>query len=474
MLNPLLLWFLPLALVPVILHLVTLRRLRTVELSTFRFLMDSYVQQRRRLRLLEWLIMLLRVLFVLLIILALARPVVQRFDFLSPGKTGRDVSIIIDAGPTMALRTGGTTSMQRATAAADRLVDLLGRDDHVRLIQAGANPKTLVQGFATNTDRLHQALQSLAPGAGRADLGGALRQVAASEARGPRLVYVISDLSQPTWSRLGRGHALAGLDARVRTVVMDVGANETVTNAAILGSAPQTTGAVRGLPVLLNATIAHTAGNEPIDTVLSVMLNDRRVRQFNLSLQPGQRVHRQISVTPQQDGLIKGRFELAGDAFPRDDTYLFSLHVKPAIRVLIVTGPSADARSDQPELYIRSALRSPLMAEQRTLTGETETQLARALTVDHTDFQKLKPETLSEADVVVLADVPMSAKHGACCAAMPKTVAACSSCPGRTSIPKPMPRTSCAPPTATPTFRSVQRKVMSNRRCSSSRSRAHD
>jgi len=36
MINPLLLLFLPLALVPVILHLITRHRLRTVELSTFR------------------------------------------------------------------------------------------------------------------------------------------------------------------------------------------------------------------------------------------------------------------------------------------------------------------------------------------------------------------------------------------------------------------------------------------------------
>lgn len=48
MLNPLFLWFLPLALVPIALHLITLYRLRTLELPTYRFLMDSYIQQRRR------------------------------------------------------------------------------------------------------------------------------------------------------------------------------------------------------------------------------------------------------------------------------------------------------------------------------------------------------------------------------------------------------------------------------------------
>ncbi|MFW6059180.1 MAG: BatA domain-containing protein [Phycisphaeraceae bacterium] len=411
MLNPLLLWFLPLALVPVILHLVTLRRLRTVELSTFRFLMDSYVQQRRRLRLLEWLIMLLRTAFVLLIILALARPIVQRFDFLAPGATGRDVNIILDTSPTMALRTGGTTSMQRATAAAQRILDMLGPEDHVRLIHAGPTPETLVQGFAADRDRLRHALEQMEPTAARSDLGAAITQVANSETRGPRLVYLISDLAAPTWNRLERADALPALDESARTIVMDVGANEPIVNAGLLGEPPRIQRAVRGLPVLLDATIAHTAGTEPIDTVLSVTLNDRRVRQLNLSLQPGERIHRRINVTPQETGLIKGRFELAGDAFPSDDSYLFTLHVKNAIRVLVVAGPAADARAEQPELYVRTALRSPLSAE-RSMTGETERQLARALAVEHVPFNKLQRQALSNADVVVLADVPIDAKRG--------------------------------------------------------------
>ena len=43
-----LLFLLPLAAVPVILHLLSLHRLKIVEISTFRFLFDSFVQQRRK------------------------------------------------------------------------------------------------------------------------------------------------------------------------------------------------------------------------------------------------------------------------------------------------------------------------------------------------------------------------------------------------------------------------------------------
>ena len=62
-----LLFLLPLAAVPVILHLLSLHRLKTVEISTFRFLFDSFVQQRRKMRLLDALLAALRTLFLLLL-----------------------------------------------------------------------------------------------------------------------------------------------------------------------------------------------------------------------------------------------------------------------------------------------------------------------------------------------------------------------------------------------------------------------
>ena len=69
-----------LAVVPILLHLLTLHRLRTVELSTYRFLFDSYVQQRRQMKFLEALLALLRTLFLLALVLVFCRPVVRHWD----------------------------------------------------------------------------------------------------------------------------------------------------------------------------------------------------------------------------------------------------------------------------------------------------------------------------------------------------------------------------------------------------------
>src|SRR4051794_17730801 len=92
------LWLLPLATIPVLLHLLTLHRLKTVELPTFRFLFDSYIQQRRRMRFLEALLAMLRTLFLLFLIFMVCRPVVRHWDALFGGTAGggREVILLVD------------------------------------------------------------------------------------------------------------------------------------------------------------------------------------------------------------------------------------------------------------------------------------------------------------------------------------------------------------------------------------------
>src|SRR5437763_15209568 len=93
-------WLVPLALLPVILHLLTLQRLRTVELPTFRFLFDTYVQQRRRMQFLEALLAMLRTLFLLLLILMMGRLVVQRWPGVfggGAGSGGRGAILLVGA-----------------------------------------------------------------------------------------------------------------------------------------------------------------------------------------------------------------------------------------------------------------------------------------------------------------------------------------------------------------------------------------
>ena len=407
--NALLLWFLPLALVPILLHLLTLFRIRTVELSTYRFLMDSYVQQRWRVKLLEYLLMFLRAAFVALVVFAVGRPVVQQFGFLFGGETGRDVTIILDASATMALRTGGRTSLERAQDAANVVVDLLGKEDHVTVIRAGRRPETWATGFASLPETVRRKIASIEPDATSGDISLALAEALAAPAHGPRLICILSDGGRPAWSNVEDHPGLRDLDAEIPVVVMDVGATESVANLAVVGESPRSIHAVLGLPVLLEATVLNCSEKQATNSVLSVILDDERVDQANVSLQPGQTATVPFTVAPTRAGLIRGRFSLPTDGFPDDDEFLFCLNVEPHLEVLVVTGARKGDPAQRAEHYINAALASPLKAG--STAPETIRLLATARSVSSVKLRQLTASKLDQADVVILADATAQARH---------------------------------------------------------------
>ena len=412
MLHPLLLWFLPLAAVPLILHLITLFRLRTVDLSTFRFLMEGYVQQRRRMKLLEWLLMLLRTAFVALIVLMLSRPVIEKYNFLFGGQSGRDVVLIIDAGVTSGLQSAGSTSLGRAKQASHVVVEKLAPSDYVTLIRAGSRPQTLYRGYLADSQELLQKLDAITADIATCDLAAALTEGVSTAEHGPRVVYVVSDLQRRSWLPLEQDPIRHKLGSGVQLVVMNVGSSEPVSNLALVGDPPRMQRPIVNLPVQLSATVASGGNQHPVDTRVSVVLDDQVVGQMNVTVRPGQPSVGTLVVNPSRAGLIKGRFELPADAFPEDDRYEFCLNVEPQIRVLLVTTAGATPLED-PAVYLRVALASPLLAKGRENKATEEKQIAQSLAVTAIRSDQLSESHLATADVVVAADMQLDAGRGA-------------------------------------------------------------
>ncbi|MEC9008204.1 MAG: vWA domain-containing protein, partial [Planctomycetota bacterium] len=178
--NSALLWFLPLALIPVLLHLLTLHRLKTVELSTFRFLFDSYVQQRRRMKFLEWLIALLRTLFLLFLVFAISRMrTPDHWKSLFGGGAGsRDVVLMFDTSASMGAAAGdGRTALDRSREAAGRVLEQLKPGDHVTMIRVGERPEQLLRRFQASTEEIKNEIDNLETAPSRGNLYAAFSQL---------------------------------------------------------------------------------------------------------------------------------------------------------------------------------------------------------------------------------------------------------------------------------------------------------
>ena len=404
MLNSYLLWFLPLAVAPLLLHLLTLRRLRTVELSTFRFLMDSFVQQRRRLKLLEYFVLALRVAFVAACVLMLCRPVIQRYAGLFGGQSGGQVDILIDVGPSMALRTGLTSSMQRAKDAARAVIGLVEPQVKINVICAGRRPRRLASRFARHGNLILNEIDRLEPDTVAGDMAAGLEMLLEADPQTHRNIFLISDGNRGTWATL-EGHAVVErFSAETKFVVINVGPSESVSNLTVFGTPPVDLRAVAGLPLQLTASVVNRS-EEPKDTVLSVMLDQKQVRRLSLTLVAGERISRTVSLTPSRPGLVRGSFELPADDFPDDDVFMFCLNVEAPMHVLIVTDDREGASPQEARRYLMSALRSP--QDVAAHMGPAEAKLAESMQVTAVSDAQLEDALLEKADVVILSDVSL-------------------------------------------------------------------
>ena len=362
-----LLALLPLAAIPVVLHLLTLHRLKTVELSTFRFLFDSYIQQRRRMQFLEALLAMLRTLFLVAAVLMIAGLVLSSHSSLFGAGSGgkRDVILLVDCSASMNARSGGQSAFDRAKSAALVVAKNLGPADTLTLIQVGAEPQERFSNFTSDAKGVEDAITGLQTTASRGNIFAALMHLFGPDAskRSNPLVYLLTDCQGSGWREV-KNQGLEGLiPDKTPFVVVNVGSTEDMANQAVIGDAPRLGRAVAGLPFLLQPRIVNTSKTQSGEVTLSVLIEDKEVTRIPLTLKPGETVVRRIPYTPREPGSLRGRFEIASptpDRFPEDDRYLFALNVSPRIKAVIVGGqPPGQPITDVDEAhYLEVALTS--------------------------------------------------------------------------------------------------------------------
>jgi von Willebrand factor type A domain/Aerotolerance regulator N-terminal len=407
-------WFLPLALLPLLLHLLTLHRLRTVELPTFRFLFDSYVQQRRRMQFLEALLAMLRTLFLLFLIFMVCRPVVKHWDSLfgsSTGSAGREVILLLDCSASMNAKSAGVSAFSRAKTTALSIVSRLRASDQVTLVRVGARPEEVFSRFNTDTKGIQARIEAQQPTSARANLFAALLHVFGPEApsRASPSVYLFTDCQANTWKE-ARNQGLEKLvpEGTAFTVV-NVGPREPIVNLAVLGDAPRQNRAIVGLPFLLTPRVINQ-GKTEAELTLSVFIDEKEVARTPLTVKAGEVVVKPIIYTPSEPGMRRGRFEITGkvpDGFPDDDRFLFTLSVQPKVKVVLINGNVADdpLQDEAHHLYTALTSKADPTEDQKKQPGAARTrEIQRSLDVIEIPQAGLTADTLRDASVVVLAN----------------------------------------------------------------------
>ncbi len=179
--------------IPLAIHLLFRSRFRTVDWGAMHLLDNVVRVNRRRMELLNWLLLLLRCLLPILLAFCLARPVLTGFRSL-PGDSARTLVIAIDDSRSMAARgDDGQTRMHQVVGDLTNLFRSLSRRDEVIMVRTSS--LDAVVGSMGKADAIEKVKMLTASG-GPVDLGRLVRravEVSGDAANPHRQIVVVSD-----------------------------------------------------------------------------------------------------------------------------------------------------------------------------------------------------------------------------------------------------------------------------------------
>ncbi|HKE02268.1 MAG TPA: BatA domain-containing protein, partial [Planctomycetota bacterium] len=366
--------------VPIVIHLLNRRRFQIVRFGAMDFLRNAYRRTRRRLELENLLLLLLRALAVLLLGLAIARPSLDSQPPLigNVGGARRDVVLALDASWSMGWRDGGSSSYDRGVAAARAILETLKpeRQDRASLILAKRRPLRL---SSTDVGKARDELSRHAePSFEGMDLAATLDLVANEvdaldpdvppEARNvSTTLYFLTDLQRSTFTpRAARAEsspaagssgpsplqtAMAALAARkVAVRVIDVGpsGDGIPDNAGVVSVTSGDELAPVGAPVELRVAVRNFGSSPRTAATLTPTVDGDRQAVQTLDLPAAQEREIVVPLTFRESGDHAVEIALEEDRLGADDRRSFAIHVRPALRVLLVDG--ADQPDADPEL----------------------------------------------------------------------------------------------------------------------------
>jgi hypothetical protein len=400
--NPLLLWGLLAAAIPIAVHLFFRRRPRPTPFPAIDFLLKARRETERRLRLKRILLFSARTLLLAAIALAIARPRLERpAEAAAAAASGPSATVVVlDASGSMRYRLGDRTLFERARADALGALAALSPEDPAAAVVCGSGP-AIAEAPSFDRAAVRRTLERAEPEAGHADLtacfAAAVRALSESEAQASlgKRVVIATDLTASAWRLDAPPAAVETPGGRVRpdVTVLDAARGAPLPNAAVVGleAEPDPGAGPRGYRIT-----AHLAnyGREPLsDAPLQLVVGagpDARtaIRAF-ANVPPGGVVRKQLSHAFAAGGPTAIQVTLPEDALAQDDARALALVVPREVRALVVDGAPSPVRYRAEAYFVDSALASPASPVRPTLV----------------DAEAFAGEDLSRYDVVFLLNV---------------------------------------------------------------------
>lgn len=376
-LNPILLLGLLAVALPVIIHLINLRRPQKVAFSTLSFFNELRKSTIRRIRIKQYLLMALRALAILFLALALARP------FLPPTLTGsvssgesKSVAILIDNSASMNRIGSSGPLIDQAKEVAGRIIRNAHSDDKFLIETTNDNDRTSTKSLRdvqaleiideiSAADNAHYTKEKFR------EIYEQLQNTPESQA----LIYVISDGQASQLQDLQEleftNEETEEKQVSVQLINLEDAKQQNVAVSSVSLKSQMLSG---GSPLTLAVEVENTGDAAVANQFVSLEVEGELSGQHEISLQPGESKELLFQIVPETTGDISGQIIVEGDEVDFDNTHYFSIRIPETRSILLI--------NDEQEQSSFSSYLTPALEAARETNAQLSFEELHAADVD--------------------------------------------------------------------------------------------
>lgn len=317
---------------PLIIHLLNLRRPQKVKFSTLSFFNELQKTTIKKIRIKRYLLLFLRLLAIACLALVLARP------FLPPGLGSGNSqapsinAILIDNSISMG-RIGEQGPLFEQAKQIVRSIEASSKDSDRFILQVtnGEAQYSTIIGHAQILRRIDE-LELTSAGNYTKDRLSGLQQVLKEAPYENKRIFVVSDGQVSQFSGDPEIEQQEGISATFINLEQVESQNTAIT---AIESSTNMIGA--GLPVDLTVNVQNKSKVPVANQFLSIEFGGQLIGQYSLSLESGGSETFAFEVIPDETGANNGKVIIEGDEFTADNEYFFTIEVPQTRRILWVT-----------------------------------------------------------------------------------------------------------------------------------------
>ncbi len=393
--NPLALFGLFAAGIPVLLHLLNLRKLKTVDFSTLKFLKELQKTKIRKLKLKQIILLILRTLLIIFAVMAFARPTIEGTIPGLETYTNTSSVILLDNSFSMDISDHNGNRFNYAGKKVREILNSMKEGDESAIIPMSGN-LPIEYTLSSDIELLKDQAALINVFNSSSSLDRTLKNagILLSDAKNlNREIYIISDAQENIFD-LNDTFDIINTKSPMMFVPVAEKSSEVQNLSVDSINVVTKIFSVEKL-VEVEAFIKNNSGSNVNAVVVSLVFNGERVAQRAIDLPAGETRSLTIAAKPDRAGDFSASVVIEGDALEIDNKRYFGFYIPPSPSVALISEKKS-AR------FIKSAIEAVNSESDKIRLQAFEPEKLQSINPDNFDMIILASGPVKESDAEIL------------------------------------------------------------------------